>query len=179
MRKLAKYLYFKILEWKLEGKFPTVDKCVVIVVPHTHWLDFPLGLLIRKILDTEIHYIAKASLFKPPLGWIFRLTGGTPVDRSKNNKLVDAAVKIFESKKIFRLCLAPEGTRKKVTALRTGFYYIAKRAEVPIVMVAFDFGTKKIKIADSFFASDDINVDFEKIKSFFKGVKGKVPEYSY
>ena len=167
------------MRWQLEGEFPQIDKCVIIVVPHTHWLDFLLGLLIRKVLNEEINYIGKKSLFKPPFGWFFRWTGGAPIDRSSAQNSVEAMVKIFESRKIFRFALAPEGTRKKVKALKTGFYYIAKAAKVPIVMVAFDFGEKQIKIDTPFFPTDYINKDFRKIRAFYKGVKGKIPEYSF
>ncbi|MGW9685930.1 1-acyl-sn-glycerol-3-phosphate acyltransferase [Flagellimonas sp. 2504JD1-5] len=179
MHKLAKFLYFKILRWKLVGAFPDLDKCVVIVVPHTHWMDFFLGLLIRKVINKEINYIGKKSLFKPPFGWFFRWTGGAPIDRTKNSNTVDMVAQIFMERKVFRFALAPEGTRKKVTALKTGFYHIAKKAEVPIVMVAFDFGRKQIKISEPKFPTDDIQKDFKEIRSFFRGVQGKIPEYSY
>lgn len=179
MRKLAKFIYFKLLGWKLIGSFPDVDKCVIIVVPHTHWLDFFLGLLIRKVVDQKINYIGKKSLFKPPFGWFFRWTGGAPVDRSKNSNTVDTVVQIFNSRKTFRLALAPEGTRKKVEQLRTGFYHIAKKANVPIVMVAFDFDKKEIKIGEPFFTTDNQENDFQKIQGFYKGVRGKVPGYSF
>ncbi|MDF0717502.1 1-acyl-sn-glycerol-3-phosphate acyltransferase [Muricauda sp. 334s03] len=179
MQSLAKFIYFKLLGWKLTGSFPNLDKCVVIVVPHTHWLDFFLGLLIRKVINKEINYIGKKSLFKPPFGWFFRWTGGAPVDRFKNSNTVDNIVQIFNSRNIFRLALAPEGTRKKVEQLRTGFYHIAKKAHVPILMVAFDFGKKEIKIGEPFYSSSDMEKDMAFIHEFYKGVKGKVPEYSF
>ncbi|BDW93589.1 acyltransferase [Flagellimonas marinaquae] len=179
MQRLAKFIYFKILGWKLNGSFPQVDKCVVIVVPHTHWLDFFLGLLIRKVINQEINYIGKKSLFKPPFGWFFRWTGGAPVDRSKNSNTVDSIVQVFNERKVFRFALAPEGTRKKVAQLKTGFYHIAKKAKVPIVMVAFDFGKKEIKIGRPFFTTTDQEKDFDKIHAFYQGVTGKVREYSF
>lgn len=165
--------------WKLVGQFPDVDKCVVIVIPHTHWLDFPLGLIVRKIIGKEINYIGKKSLFKPPFGWFFRWTGGRPVDRAKNQKMVDAIVEVFKTNKVFRFALAPEGTRKKVTELKTGFYYIAQKANVPIVMVAFDFGKKQIKISSSLQVTGNFDSDLERIIEFYKGVKGKRPELSF
>ncbi|MEM1339551.1 MAG: 1-acyl-sn-glycerol-3-phosphate acyltransferase [Bacteroidota bacterium] len=179
MHALAKFIYFKVLGWQLVGEFPDVKKCVVIVIPHTHWLDFPLGVIVRKVLNREIHYIGKKSLFQPPFGWFFRWMGGTPVDRSKKQKMVDAVADVFDSKEIFRFALAPEGTRKKVKALRTGFYYIAKKAQVPIVMVAFDYGKKQVKFSEPLWTTDNINLDFRKVRQFFKGVKGRIPEWSY
>jgi 1-acyl-sn-glycerol-3-phosphate acyltransferase len=167
------------MRWKLKGTFPDLDKCVVIVIPHTHWLDFPLGVIVRKVVNKEINYVGKKALFKPPYGWFFRWLGGTPVDRSQNTNMVDAVVAVFEKKKIFRFALAPEGTRKKVKALKTGFYYIAKKANVPILMVAFDFGKKEVKFSEPLWPTDNINQDFKKVRQFFKGVKGKIPEYSF
>ena len=179
MHWLAKFIYFKVLGWRLNGSFPNVDKCVVIVVPHTHWLDFFLGLLVRKVVNQEINYIGKKSLFKPPFGWFFRWTGGAPVDRSKNSNTVESVAKIFQERKVFRFALAPEGTRKKVHKLKTGFYHIAKTAHVPIAMVAFDFGKKEVKISEPFYPTENMATDFEKIHNFYKGVIGRVPEYSF
>lgn len=176
---LSRFIFFRVMGWNLKGAFPNLDKCVVIVVPHTHWWDFPLGVVVRKLVNKEIHYIGKKALFRAPYGWFFRWMGGTPVDRAKNTNMVDAVVKVFEEKSVFRFALAPEGTRKKVKALKTGFYYIAKKANVPIVMVAFDYGKKEVKISEPFQTTDNINADFKKVRQFFKGVKGKIPEYSF
>jgi len=179
MHALAKFIYFKILGWKLLGEFPKVDKCIVIVVPHTSWIDFFLGLLVRRVVNEEINYIAKKSLFKPPFGWYFRWMGGAPIDRDKNMDTVSAIVSIFDRRKKFRLALSPEGTRKKVAEWKTGFYYIALAARVPIVMVAFDFGKKQVKISGPHFSLDDKEKDFTTYKAFFKGVVGKVPGNSF
>lgn len=179
MHSLAKFIYFKILKWKLVGEFPDLAKCVVIVVPHTHWLDFFLGLLVRRVIDKDINYIGKMSLFKPPFGWYFRWMGGAPIDRSKNSDTVAAVTEIFNTKKEFRLALSPEGTRKKVTTWKTGFYYIAKAANVPIVMVAFDFGNRQVKISKPHWPTGDKEADFKHYQDFFKGVVGKVHEYSF
>ena len=179
MQALAKFIYYKLLGWKTVGTFPDVDKCVIIVVPHTSWVDFFLGLLIRKVWNQEINYIGKKSLFDSPFGWFFKWTGGAPIDRSKSNDTVKATAKVFESREVFRLTLAPEGTRKKVTEWKTGFYYIAKEAKVPIVMVAFDFGKREIKVSQPHFPSGDLEKDLKVYKDFYKGVIGKVPEYSF
>ncbi|PRX55429.1 1-acyl-sn-glycerol-3-phosphate acyltransferase [Flagellimonas meridianipacifica] len=179
MQAFSRFLYFKVFRWTMEGSFPDVDKCVVAVVPHTHWMDFFLGLVVRSILGKEINYIAKKSLFKPPFGWFFRWTGGAPIDRSKTSNTVDSVAAIFKDRKVFRFALAPEGTRKKVTELKTGFYHIAKKAEVPIVLVAFDFGKKQVKFSQLLYPSNDMKADFDTIHTFFKGVVGKVPAYSF
>lgn len=165
--------------WKLLGSFPNRDKYIVIVVPHTHWMDFIIGILVRSIVKQQINYVGKKGLFKPPYGWFFRATGGAPVDREKNSNMVDSVAEIFEERSVFRLALAPEGTRKKVTQLKTGFYYIAQKANVPIVMVAFNFGKKEVAIAEPFWVSGNLETDMAKVHDYFKEVKGKVPEYSF
>lgn len=101
------------------------------------------------------------------------------MDRSKSSNTVDAVVQIFNERSVFRFALAPEGTRKKVDKLRTGFYHIAQKAKVPILMVAFDFGKKEVKIGEPFHPTENQEQDFEKIHKFYKGVTGKVPEYSF
>jgi 1-acyl-sn-glycerol-3-phosphate acyltransferase len=180
MHEIAKFIYFKLMGWKLHGKFPShIKKCVVPVVPHTSWHDFYIGILVRSVWKAEINFVGKKSLFKAPFGWYFRWMGGVPIDRSKSTDFVTATARVFQEKEVFRLSLAPEGTRKRVEKLKTGFYYIAKAANVPIVMVAFDFENKQVKVAEPFTVSDNIEADLKKVNSFFKGVKGKVPENSY
>jgi len=163
----------------MTGNFPThLKKYVVIAAPHTSWQDFPIAILARNTSGEKINFIGKDSLFKGPFGWIFKSLGGAPVDRSKSNNLVDAIVDIFNSREEFRLGLSPEGTRKKVEKWKTGFYYIAKGANVPIVMATLDFENKRIKISEPYETTENKEKDFEYFHSFFKGVKGKIPERS-
>ncbi|CAM4261367.1 1-acyl-sn-glycerol-3-phosphate acyltransferase [Zobellia nedashkovskayae] len=174
MQKLARFIYFKLMGWKMVGEFPGhIDKFVIAVVPHTSYMDFFLGLLIRKVWGEEINFVGKKSLFTFPFGFIFRKLGGEPIDRTKNNDMVSATVKVFEKRKKFRLTIAPEGTRKEVVKWKTGFYYIAKGANVPIVLIAFDFGKKQVKISEPLYTTDDKEADFKVYKKFFEGVKGK------
>ena len=177
MRALASFIYFRIMGWKQKGTLPNLSKYVIIVAPHTSWVDFTVGLLIRKIVNQKINFIGKKSLFRPPFGWWFRYLGGTPVDRFKNEDTVASITRIFNSRDEFRLALSPEGTRKKVKNWRSGFYYIAKAASVPIVMVAFDFGKKEVKISDPVWPTDDKENDFKIYMDFYQGVEGKIPEY--
>ena len=165
--------------WKFYGSWPSgLKKAVVIVVPHTSWHDFYLGLLVRRILGVDIKFVAKKELFKPPFGWYFRWMGGTPLDRTAGQNKVDSIAALFKNKQEFRLAIAPEGTRKKVKDWKTGFYYIAKTADVPIVMIAFDFGKKQVKISKPVTLTDNKDRDFEKIRSFYKEVTGKVAHYT-
>ncbi|MGB3145735.1 MAG: 1-acyl-sn-glycerol-3-phosphate acyltransferase [Maribacter sp.] len=175
MQQFAKFIYFKLLGWSLNGTFPShLNKCVLIVVPHTSWWDFLLGLLVREVWNEEINYIGKKSLFDSPFGWFFRWTGGAPIDRSRTNDTVKATAQLFKERDKFRLSLSPEGTRKKVEKWKTGFYFIAKAANVPIVLVAFDYGKKEIKISEPLKPTENQEADFKLYHSFFEGVEGKV-----
>lgn len=179
MKGFARFILFTILGWKFDGDFPkSPKKYVVIAAPHTSWVDFPIAILTRMSSGIMINFIGKASLFKGPFGFIFKALGGTPVDRSKNNKMVDAIIEIFNSKEEFRLGISPEGTRKKVSTWKTGFYYIAKGANVPIVMATLDFEHKKIKISEPFYTTDNKEKDMAFLRGFFLNVKGKNPELS-
>ncbi|MFY0604345.1 MAG: 1-acyl-sn-glycerol-3-phosphate acyltransferase [Flavobacteriaceae bacterium] len=177
MKGFSKFIFTTILGWKITGVFPkNLKKYVVIAAPHTSWVDFPIAILARNVSGEKINYIGKDSLFKGPFGFFFRALGGAPVDRSKNNNLVDAVVDIFNSREEFRLGLSPEGTRKKVETWKTGFYYIAKGANVPIVMATLDFGNKQVKVSAPYYLTDDKDKDFKHFHTFYKGVKGKNPE---
>lgn len=174
---LSRIIFFRILGWNLIG---TIDldlkKCVVIVAPHTSWYDFFIGVLVRKILDLQINFVAKKELFKPPFGWYFKWVGGSAIDRTPNQNKVDAIVKIFRSKEIFRLALSPEGTRKKTERWKTEFYYIARAANVPVVRVAIDYSKKVVLISEPYYTTENSQRDLEEILEFYKEVKGKVPE---
>lgn len=167
-----------MIGWKSVGSFPyDLKKYVVIVAPHTSSWDFIIGVLFRYALDIQkAKYLGKQELFKPPFGFIFRWLGGYPVDRSKNRNMVDEVVKIFEAHDEFAIALSPEGTRKKVDKLKTGFYNIAKGAGVPIVMVGFDFSNKEVIISEPMPTTDNQENDFKTIIDFFRPIKGKVPE---
>jgi 1-acyl-sn-glycerol-3-phosphate acyltransferase len=182
MRWLSKFIYFKLLGWKIVGNTnfskDTVKKTVIIAVPHTSWHDFYIGLLLRKIVNIKTNFIGKKELFKWPLNYYFKAIGGRPIDRTSGQNKVEAIAKLFENESEFRLTLAPEGTRKKVDQWRTGFYYIAKAANVPIIMFTLDFKNKQNKVSEPFYPTDNIEADFEYMKSFFKGVEGKLKAYS-
>jgi len=182
MRWLAKLIYFKILGWKVVGNTnfskDTIKKAVLISAPHTHNFDFIIGILLRKVVNVKTNYLGKKELFTWPFGYYFRAVGGVPVDRINKENKVDTIAKLFEGKEEFRLTLAPEGTRSKVEKWRTGFYYIAKKANVPIIMFTLDFENKQNKVSRPFYPTDNIEEDFKYMKSFFSGVKGKVSKNS-
>jgi 1-acyl-sn-glycerol-3-phosphate acyltransferase len=179
---LAKWIYFKLLGWKVVGNTSmskdVIKKAVIIAAPHTSWHDFFIALLLRKVIGVKANFVGKKELFVWPIGYYFRSIGGAALDRTPGQNKVQAIASIFEKHDEFRLALSPEGTRKKVEEWKTGFYYIAKAANVPIIMFTFDFEHKENKISEPFYLTDDFEADLKNIKSFFKGVKGKIPEYS-
>jgi 1-acyl-sn-glycerol-3-phosphate acyltransferase len=177
LRRLFLFI-FKLLGWGFQGTFdPKPDKYIVIVAPHTSNWDFPLGILVRSIKKIgSTKFLGKSQLFKFPYGFIFRAMGGYPVERTKDNNLVDAVVEIFKSKENFSISLAPEGTRSKVKRIRTGFYHIAKKAKIPIFLVGFDYGIKKIVIKEPFYPTENTLADFKYIINFFSSIEGKRPE---
>ena len=172
-------LYVWLTGWKIQKNFPYhLDKCVLIVAPHTSAWDFVVGLAIRSVRHLEhVKYLGKDSLFKGPFAFIFKNTGGFPVDRFNKHNMVDQVVELFNSHEKFVLALSPEGTRKKTERLRTGFYHIAKNVGVPIVMVGLDFGKKEVTFAEPFYTTNNEAEDFKKIISFFAPLQGKIPEY--
>ncbi|HLT33989.1 MAG TPA: 1-acyl-sn-glycerol-3-phosphate acyltransferase [Aquaticitalea sp.] len=182
MHWLAKLIYFKILGWTVVGNTSmskdSVKKAVLIAAPHTSNFDFFIALLLRQVLGIKSNFVAKKELFIWPLGYYFQAIGGAPLDRSPGQNKVQAIADLFKLKDEFRLAIAPEGTRKKVDEWKTGFYYIAKAANVPIIMFTLDFENKQNKISEPFYPTDDIYGDLNYIKSFFIGVKGKISDYS-
>lgn len=177
LRSISKFI-LKRMGWKAVGSFPdNLKKYVVIVAPHTSGWDFVIGLLFRKALRLEqAKYLGKHQLFKPPFGFFFRWLGGYPVDRTSSHNLVDQVAQIFNDHDEFALALSPEGTRKRVDKLKTGFYNIARKATVPIIMVAFDYRQRQAIISPPFDTTHDQQADFKKILDFFRPIEGKYPE---
>ena len=177
---LYNFIFSRLLGWKLIGTIDSsVKKCVVIVIPHTANRDFLIALLVRGIMKVEINFVGKKELFTFPLGYYFRSVGGAPLDRTGGKNNVEATAEVFSNHEIFRLSIAPEGTRKKVNQLKTGFYYIALKANVPIIPVAFDYGKKEVKVGNPITLTGNYEADMKVILPFFKGVKGKYPEKSF
>lgn len=180
MKKIYRFIFFRLMGWQLQGSIDEgLKKCVMIVVPHTSWVDFFIGVLARGSIGLEMHYVAKKELFRPPLGAWFRWMGGAPLDRKKNENKVDAIAAIFRQRDVFRLAIAPEGTRKKVEHWKTGFYYIALKAGVPVVAVAFDYGRKEVAIAEPYYLTGNREEDVAHLETHYRGVTGYVKEYSY
>ena len=180
MKKYICKSLLKFVGWKVTGVYPyEVRRKILAVGPHTSNWDFPLGILVRGSLNDKIKYVGKSALFKPPLGWIMRWLGGVPVDRSKSNNFVDGVVKLFDEHKELSILFAPEGTRKKVKKLKTGFYHIAKLSNVPILPVVLDYKKKEFRFMPLFFPTKNTESDILEIENTFRGVQGYYPEKSF
>ncbi len=178
IRCISKKIYLA-LGWKLEGRYPgEIKKKIIIVAPHTSTMDFYIGILVKFWLDIRVTFYAKKELFKGIQGWFLRSIGGRPVDRSIKGNLVSQAVADFNNKDQHTILLTPEGTRKKVDRFKSGFYYIAHQANVPIVPVAFDFQNKTIKFFPTYYVRGDGASEIEEIRQMYKGIVGKIPENS-
>lgn len=152
-------------------------KCVIAVAPHTSNWDFAVGYCVKHIADLHPNFLGKDKLFKIPLvGWFLRNMGGYPVDRSKNVKLVDQIVEKFKELDEFIMAITPEGTRSLAPKWRTGFYYAALQAEVPIIMAGMDYGRKIVTFSEPLIPSGNLDLDIEFMKNFFRPMTGKRPE---
>jgi len=163
----------KIIGWKIEGGLPENEKkFVIIVAPHTSNWDFLLGVVIRGAMGFNANFLGKDSLFREPFGIFFRSLGGIPVNRNSKQNMVEQVVEVARNRKSFILAIAPEGTRGKVKKWRTGFYYIALNAEIPIIMCQFDCEYKVARFLRPFYPTGNPEKDLDYIKSQFENIKG-------
>ena len=170
-------LILKIWGMKVTGKYPAeIPKKLYVVYPHTSNWDFPLGILLKGAIPMDVNYVGKDSLFRWPYGWLFRWLGGIPVDRSKRTNFVDSMVELYNKYDRLSFAIAPEGTRKRVRKFKSGFYYIALKAGIPLILVKFDFGNKEVHFSEPFYPSGDYSADLKLIIEHFRGTKGIHPE---
>ncbi|MDR6195477.1 1-acyl-sn-glycerol-3-phosphate acyltransferase [Siphonobacter sp. SORGH_AS_0500] len=165
---------FRLAGWKLAGPYPTsLSKYVLMVAPHATSKDFFVGVGARAAIGHWIYYLGKKELFKPaPVAWFMKAMGGYPVDRGKTKNFVDSVVDLFNNHQEFRICVTPEGTRGDVTELKTGFYYMALKAQVPIIFCAFDYARKLVYFGEPFRPTGNWNQDKVEIARFFNTVQG-------
>lgn len=138
------FIYYRILGWKTNVTVPDYDKCVITAAPHTSNWDLFIGKLFYGAIGRKTCFMMKKEWFFFPLGLIFKAVGGIPVDRGRKTSLVDQMAARFARSKKFQLAITPEGTRKANPNWKKGFYFIALKAQVPIVMIGIDYTTKTI-----------------------------------
>lgn len=172
---LATFCLF-LLGWKTKGEIPDIKKFVLIAAPHSSNWDFVFFLLIVFKFKISIHWMGKHTMFKMPFKWLLKRLGGIPVDRSEKGQIVQSMADAFERSKELIITIAPSGTREKVMKWKTGFYHIARQANVPIVCGFIDYKQKTIGIGPVFNTSGDIITDMTPIKAFYTQFSGKYLE---
>jgi 1-acyl-sn-glycerol-3-phosphate acyltransferase len=165
-----------LLGWKIEARLPKTRKFVLVGAPHTSNWDFIMMLLIMNALGLQLNWVGKDSLFNGSFGRLMHHLGGIPVDRSAHNGFVDQMVAEFNRREAMALVIAPEGTRGKSEYWKTGFYYIAQGANVPIALGYVDYASKAGGIGGSLQPNGDIHADMAPIAQFYSGITGKHPQ---
>lgn len=162
-----------LLGWQVEGRPEVPPRCVLIAAPHTSNWDLPYMLMVAFVLRMKIYWMGKREIFKPPFAGIMHWLGGIAVDRSKANNMVAATAAHFGLREQLMIAVPPEGTRGKVRQWKSGFYYIAAEAGVPIQLSYLDFGRRRTGLGPVVVPSGDYDSDLETIKEFYVGMKGK------
>ena len=181
MRKIIGSLLLKLLGWKvvLEGDLENLNRCVLIVAPHTDNIEYLLGNLVYWKYKKPLRVIIKDAHTKAWYGFIVRALGGIGINRSQRNNLVQFVTELFK-KEDFSLVICPEGTRSRVEKWKLGFYHMALGAKVPIVFGGADFKTKKIRIGRKISVEDLESRSFEsvmdEIQDYYKDFTPKYPE---
>lgn len=161
------WLWIKLAGWRLEGAPPSEKKYILIAVPHTSNWDFPFTLALAFLYNMKIYWLGKASLFKWGLGPVMKWLGGIPVERSVSNNLVQKMIEIYNAAEELVITVPAEGTRSKVDRWKTGFYYIAQGAKVPIARGFLDYKRKVGGFGSTFYPTGDFQKDLAEIKAFY------------
>lgn len=155
---------------------PPGPRLVAAGAPHTADADFWLGLLWKWATRSPVHFVGKHDLFRPPLGLFMRAVGGLPLDRRRaRNNFVGAVADVIRREREIVLIVAPEGMRARADHWKTGFYYMARAADVPIGVLVLDWGRKRVGLVGYLTPSGDLEADFAEIRRLLEGVQGRVP----
>ena len=165
----------RLAGWRIEGEVPPEPKLLLVGAPHTTALDFVLTKLTAAALGVRLSWVGKASLFRGPFGPVGRWAGGVPVRRTSSAGFVEAMVDEFRRRDRFYLALMPSGTRFAPDIWRSGFYYIAREANVPMFLVGFDWGRRTMRLGPLLHARQEATYedDLPRIRAGFDGVRGR------
>jgi 1-acyl-sn-glycerol-3-phosphate acyltransferase len=167
----------KIIRWRVIGALPEGQrKYVLIVAPHTSNWDFILFIFAVSVLRLQPSVLIKSTLFVGPLGWFLRYCGAIPVNRTQANSLVDYIAGIYAERDEFVLIITPEGTRSANPNWKRGFHHVARKAEVPVLVVYVDSAIRTIGIERLMDPSDDVDADIRQLKQFYDSKGGLKPE---
>jgi 1-acyl-sn-glycerol-3-phosphate acyltransferase len=170
------YGFYRLLGWRIEGEFPSHKKMLVIGAPHTSNWDFVFMVPYMMAMRVQIRFLGKDSLFRGPLGVLMRKLGGIPVQRGARLNAVEQAIQLFNTSDALILVMSPEGTRRKTDGWKSGFYHIARGANVPLVLGYLDYAGKRAGLGPSITLTGDTDADLARIAAFYADKRGKRPE---
>jgi len=174
-QRFARWL-LTVLGWKIDGIPPSERRFVLIAAPHTSNWDFPMMLLYAAAFGLKIKWLAKDSLFWPPLGWFMQFMGGISVERHHKKHLVNTMTQAFASTDELVLAVPTEGTRASAQFWKSGFYHIAQGAQVPVVPSYLDYGRKRGGFGPPLTPTGDLSRDMDVLRAFYAPMEGKFPE---
>lgn len=176
IKQICRTILYKWLGWTADVTLPISDKCIFAVAPHTSNLDFILGELYIRTTGKKASFLMKKEWFFWPLGLLLKGIGGIPVNRSKRTSMTDQLAAEFKRRPHCRIAVTPEGTRSKVEHWKRGFYYIAQKADVPILLFAVDYQNKRIVCHKEIRPGSDEQKDLKEIMDYYRPFKGRHPE---
>ena len=176
LKSFCAWLLYKHMGWTVNVTEPHPDKFIICLAPHTSNWDFLIGQLYNKSLGLKSNFLMKKEWFFWPLGPIFRRMGGIPVWRSKHTSMTDNLAETAKKLPAFKLCITPEGTRSLNKERKKGFYFIAQKANIPILLYGVDYERKLIQCTKTIIPNGNVDEQMREIKLYFKPFKGKHPE---
>ena len=169
-------LFLRLAGWQAQGEKPSTSRFVLIAAPHTSNWDLPYILAFAAIYEVKISWMGKHSLFRPPMGWLMKRLGGIPIVRHRKGNIVSQMTQAFQEREELALVVPPEGTRSYVAHWKSGFYHIARSANVPIVFGFLDYEKRLGGFGPTLYPSDDLQHDMNQIRNFYADKIGKYPE---
>ena len=176
MQRLCRFILYRLMGWTVDVSVPHPAKYIIALAPHTSNWDFLMGQLYSCAEGFRCDFMMKKEWFFWPLGLLFKALGGIPVERNKRTSLTDQLAATAMQRDTFHLCVTPEGTRKAVTDWKKGFYFIALKANIPILLYGLDYGAKRIVCTKMIQPDGRLEEQMEEIKAYFKPFKGKHPQ---
>jgi 1-acyl-sn-glycerol-3-phosphate acyltransferase len=167
---------FRLAGWKVMGDLPASGKYVVCGAPHTSNWDFFIFLAVEWYFGVRLGFMAKHTIFRPPLGWILRGMGGIPIDRRSHHDVVAQVVGEFAKHDNLAIVVPAEGTRARADYWKSGFYFMAKSAGVPIILGTLDFAKREVRFIEKLTPGDSITDDMDKVRKVYAEIQGKFPD---
>jgi 1-acyl-sn-glycerol-3-phosphate acyltransferase len=168
-------LILRACGWRLEGSLPAEPKFVLIAAPHTSNWDLVLMLLCSLSYGMWPSWVGKHTIFKPPLGWLLRLLGGIPIDRRLRGNRVEQLAALFAGRDRLILAIPPEGSRSSHTHWKSGFYWVARTASVPVCLSYLDWGPRRAGLGPLLRTTGDLRADMDFVRAFYAGRTGRFP----